>query len=125
MSEKILCEITDPRNKTVTYYESVNNHIIDGHPEMEDLLPDTPIDIIENPDWIREGRNPENTEMYFKIESRNLTEFYGTMVFTKDLMNDDGAIETTIVTTSFEGKDKSNAKMKWSKAKGEINEKNN
>ena len=34
MSNNIICEITDPRNKTVTYYESVNEHILEGHPEL-------------------------------------------------------------------------------------------
>ncbi len=124
MPEEIICEITDPRNKTVTYYKSVNQHIVEGHPEMESLLPDTLVDIIKDPDWIREGNNPKNTEMYFKIETKDKTEFYGTIVFTKDLIKDNGEIEATIITTSFEGKDKANAKMKWSKTRGETNEKN-
>ena len=77
-----------------------------------------PIEVVQNPDWIREGRNPANTELYFKIESISSTEIYGTMVSTKDIMNSQGIIEKTIITTTFNGKDKTDCKMKWSKTKG-------
>jgi len=118
MSNNIICEITDPRNKTVTYYESVNEHILEGHPELSGDLPHLPIEVIKDPDWIREGRNPSNTELYFKIESVSTTEIYGTMVSTKDMINQEGTIVKTIITTTFNGKDKIDCKMKWSKTKG-------
>jgi hypothetical protein len=120
MINKVLCEVTDPRNKTVTYYESVNEHILDGHPELAPDLPHLPIEVITDPDWIREGRNPKNTELYFKLDYVNNTEFYGTMVSTKDIVDGEGNVKKTIITTTFNGKDKVDCKMKWSKTKGNI-----
>ena len=40
------------------------------------------------------------------------------MVSTKDMINEEGTIVKTIITTTFNGKDKIDCKMKWSKTKG-------
>ncbi len=114
----IISKISDPRNKVITYYESVNSHILDGHNELIDFLPQLPIDVILNPDWIREGRT-DNTEMYFKIDSIDGCTFSGTIVTTKDIFKE-GELQETIMTTAFTGKDKTNSKIKWSKTKGNI-----
>ena len=109
----ILIEMTDPRDKNVILYEETwENHIIDGHPEMEDSF-NTLVETIKNPDFIREGRNPKSEELYVKItENQSTTVYTGVFVATRDIPSSDH----TIVTTAYIGDDSPRkGNIKWSK----------
>ena len=112
----IKCEMTDPRGKQIILFEDTwDIHIQEGHPEMEGHLNDV-VTTIENPDWIREGRNTETEELYVKVKTRSKLEFTGTLAATRII---DGKM--VIMTTAYEGNDSEHkGKMKWSKSKGEL-----
>ncbi len=107
---KIKLQIQDPRNKIVTLFEDTwEEHIIEGHPEMENHLEDVKM-TIENPDIIREGRKSD-TELYFKANSISNIQLSGTFVATKDI----NGIKS-IVITAYDGNNTiSKGKIKWSK----------
>ncbi len=112
----IKCEMTDPRgNKVLLFEETWDNHITEGHPEMDGRL-DAVVATIEDPNWIREGRDPETEELYVRVHTRSKLEFTGTLAATRMV---DGKM--VIMTTAYEGNDSDHkGKMKWSKTKGEL-----
>jgi len=120
MSNKVLpaikCEMTDPRGKKVILLEETwDMHIVEGHPEMDGHLDDV-VETIENPDWIREGRDTRKEELYVKVETKSKLEFTGTLAATRII---DGKM--VIMTTAYKGDDSMyKGKMKWSKSKGQL-----
>ena len=97
----------DPRGNEITLYENTwDVHITDGHPEMATRYEDLK-NTVEDPDHIREGRNPVKEELYVKI-------FSSDSVFVSTRYLDDQTI--TIVTSSYSGTDRgSRGNIKWSK----------
>ena len=71
---------------------------------------------IEDPDWIREGRDVKTEELYVRVESQSKLEFTGTLAATRMI---DGKM--VIMTTAYDGNDSDHkGKMKWSKIKGDL-----
>ncbi len=120
MSDKALppikCEMTDPRGKQIILLEETwDMHIVEGHPEMDGRLDDV-VATIEDPDWIREGRDVKTEELYVRVESQSKLEFTGTLAATRMI---DGKM--VIMTTAYDGNDSDHkGKMKWSKIKGDL-----
>jgi len=97
----------DPRGKEIILYEQTwNIHISGGHPEMISRYDDLKA-TIEDPDHIREGRNPSKEELYVK-------QFTSDDVFVSTRHLDNETIK--IVTSSYSGTDRSSkGNIKWRK----------